>query len=100
MRERRLDQIVRLRLEGLLLREISEQLGIRIGSVSRHLRIAKERGLLRALDPGERLMADIGLPEEVCKWVRQSTPAGARPGDLLRAIIIDAYHEEMECHEN
>ena len=37
------------------------------------------------------------LPNDVQAWIARQVPEGCTPGDLLRAIIIDAYQAEQDA---
>ncbi len=36
----------------------------------------------------------LTMPDDVVNWLVEQAPQGARASDVVRAIVIDAYHDE------
>ena len=60
------------------------------------VRMARKRGRLDAVGtPRLRMPAMLyALPADVRDWLLAQVPEGATAGEFVRAIIIDAYHDE------
>lgn len=44
--------------------------------------------------PEDVLIRDLSLPPEVARWLGDQATGGVALQDLIRAILIDAHHEE------
>jgi hypothetical protein len=82
--------------------DVATELGERPDAVQRAYRHAKNKGIHipqrgRALHKAwlKASLTAYGLPPEVETWLIEQMPTGTSLPDLIRAIIVDAYHEEM-----
>lgn len=56
-------------------------------SKGRRVTESRFRGLTRRLE---------ALPSDIQGWLLEQTPEGATVADVVRAIVVDAYHESLE----
>ena len=82
---------------------LAEEVGAKPDQVARAIRHAREQGVM--VPHRSRLSRTIHvqlalkpytLPPEIEQWLTDQLPSEANLIDLLRGIIIDAYHEETE----
>jgi cobalamin-dependent methionine synthase I len=115
------DQIIALYQQGLSNNEICIVTGKNAGNVSNVLSVARQQGVLSGYKPrvkstearsiagyvatrarGKKkyigCMQEITgtLPKEIADWLITQTPVGEALSLTIKAIIIDAYHEETE----
>jgi hypothetical protein len=83
--------------------ELAEELGDKPEKIARAIRHARDQGVI--VPHRNRLARSIhlqlalkpyALPPEIEQWLTDQLPSEASLIDLLRGIIIDAYHEEMD----
>ena len=76
---------------------LAVMLGVSRGAVTSAVSGARARGFPVAfrVSPGAGSIINQ-LPPDVAKWLRKQVPKGSTEVDLIRAIIIDAYHEDVE----
>lgn len=85
---------VALARDGHTPRQISERLGVSYHAAQSLLRFARRRGMDTRPHISTALLTQT--TPEVRAWLDRQTPAGATVGDVILAIITDAYHEESE----
>lgn len=93
MHETRRQQAARLRTKGHSINEIADIMGVGEATVAHHIRLAKKRG--EATKPDLAMTVIEPLSEDVRAWVVSITPNGATVGETIRAMITDAYHDEV-----
>jgi hypothetical protein len=83
--------------------DVARELGEDPEKVQRAYKYARNRGIIvpqqRGVKRGVSLKAQLrayNLPPEVEKWLVAQLPSESGLHDLIRAVIIDAYHEEMD----
>lgn len=87
-------QIIELLRSGHSGMEIAEKLGIGFSTVYYRIRTKRLRELTNRMDK-ESAKILLGLEPEVLKWFEEQAGELSHI-DFIRAIIIDAYNEEME----
>lgn len=88
---------VRYHEQGVSREMIAQRMGVQVGTVSGYLSRARHRGMLKAhpRPTNEFTALLLGLPKPVTDWLLAQVPPGGTMTDLLRAIIADAYTDEM-----
>lgn len=76
--------------DGVEPEAVAAETGMKLSSV---WKIRSEIGLGPTRERGAIAIVE-DLPADVRAWVRKQLPEGATMAELLRAFIIDAYHEE------
>lgn len=79
---------------GYSRRDIAERLNMRVSNVHNHIKYARSIGVAARFDRERILLASA--PPHMEKWLRAQAPEGATAGDVILAILNDAYHEDME----
>lgn len=81
--------------------EIAELLGVDKRNVSSAVRNARRNGREVYLPDVVRYGDDLTarLPRPVKAWLDAQIPKGASRAEVIRAIILDAYHEEQENNQ-
>ena len=80
--------------DGYSRRAIAEHLGIKVTNVHNHIKYAKSIGITARFDRNKILLSTA--PPHIERWLREQAPEGASVGDMILAILNDAYNEEME----
>ena len=84
----------RMLCEGYSRRDIAERLNMSVANVHNCIRYARSIGLAARFDRSRILLATA--PPHIERWLREQAPEGATAGDMILAILNDAYSEEME----
>ena len=93
--KKRIYQIVaEMICDGYSRRAIAEHLGIRVTNVHNHIKYARSIGMKARFDQSKIMLATA--PPHIEQWLREQAPEGASVGDMILAILNDAYNEEME----
>jgi len=79
---------------GYSRKAVAEHLGIRVTTVYNHIKYAKSIGITTRFDRERILLATA--PPHIEQWLREQAPEGATAGDVILAILNDAYNEDME----
>ena len=87
-------RVIALLKEGLTPREVAIRTGLRPGTISGYAAWGRAQGQLSYRTKGRPELVISRLPPEVLVWLREQTPEGAAVEDTIRAIVVDAYHEE------
>ena len=80
--------------EGYSRRDIAERLGMKVTNVHNHIKYARSIGVDAKFDRNSVLLSRA--PPHIEKWLREQAPEGATAGDVILAILNDAYNEDME----
>jgi predicted transcriptional regulator len=85
-------EVVKLLHQGIPKNRLHEIMGISKDEVRYSVVYARRKGISVFTQNDAILMGD--LPEKVTAWIFKQTPKGASVSDVVRAILIDAYHDE------
>jgi hypothetical protein len=85
---------VELLREGHSRNSVSEIMGVSVWNVGCYATYARRKGISYMPDMDAALLKH--LPPKVSAWLRKQVPENSTVGDVLRAIVIDAYNDEME----
>lgn len=94
MKKHKYEIAVDLLREGLSRKAVAEHMGVPLTNVENYIGFARRHGI--SITSAEKHELLQRLPPEVAAWLRQQTPEGATMGDVICAILNDAYHEDME----
>jgi len=72
----------------------AEHLGMRVTNVHNHIKYARSIGVEARFDRNRILLSRA--PPHIEQWLREQAPEGATAGDMILAILNDAYNEEMQ----
>ena len=86
--------VAKMICDGYSRRAVAEHLGIRVTNVHNHIKYAKSVGMATRFDRNKIMLATA--PPHIEQWLREQAPEGASVGDMILAILNDAYNEEME----
>ena len=86
--------VAEMMCSGYSRRAIAKHIGTSVPNVNNHVKYARSVGLSARFDKDRILLASAPLHIE--KWLREQAPDGATAGDVILAILNDAYHEDME----
>jgi hypothetical protein len=75
-------------------RAIAEQLGTNVYNIHNCIKYARSLGMTVQFDMDRVLLATA--PPHIEQWLRAQAPEGATAGDMILAILNDAYSEEIE----
>jgi hypothetical protein len=73
---------------------IAAHMGATVWQVNCYLNYAKRIGEKIDVEAGSMLLRQ--LPAPIIVWLRNQVPAGGSVDDVIRAVLTDAYHEDME----
>lgn len=90
----RYHQAAALSREGHRTPHVAEALGVSVHAAHSLLRSARLHGISTSPLVSTALL--IGMEPPIRAWLESQTPAGATVGDVILAIIIDAYYEDKE----
>jgi hypothetical protein len=90
-------EAVTLLREGYSRKAVADIMGVSVWNVGSYARCARKKGI--SYMPDVELAIVKHLPPNVASWLRKQVPEGATVGDVLRAIVIDTYNDEMEDKE-
>jgi biotin operon repressor len=83
--------------------QLAEELGVSRGALYKrigHMRDHGEEVPFKIVSHKEKATVSISilkqLQPEVRAWLKSQTPKGSTLSDMIRAIIVDAYHEEND----
>lgn len=94
MSKRKYQIVVEMICDGYSRRAVAEHLGIRVTNVHNHIKYAKSIGITARFNRERVLLATA--PPHIEQWLREQAPEGATAGDVILAILNDAYNEDME----
>jgi hypothetical protein len=80
--------------DGYSRKAVAERLGMKVTNVHNHIKYAKSIGITTRFDRERILLATA--PPHIEKWLREQAPKGATAGDVILAILNDAYNEDMD----
>lgn len=80
--------------EGHSRKAIAEYMCATVWQVNCYIGYAKRNGISVEPDLDTLLLKTVTPPMAV--WLKEQVPNGGTVGDVVRAILIDAYHEDME----
>lgn len=80
--------------DGYSRKDIARRLGISLANVNNRIRYARSIGVAARFDRECILLASA--PPHIEQWLRAQAPDGATEGDVILAILNDAYNEDME----
>ena len=86
--------VARMLCEGYSRRDIAERLNMSVANVHNCIRYARSIGVAARFDRSRILLATA--PPHIERWLREFVSDGASVGDVIIAILNDAYHEDME----
>ncbi len=86
--------VAEMMCNGYSRRDIAEHLGMRVTNVHNHIKYARSIGVEARFDRRRILLSRA--PPHIERWLRKQAPEGATAGDMILAILNDAYNEEME----
>ena len=79
--------------DGYSRREIAERLNMSVANVHNHIKYARSIGGEAQFDRRRILLASA--PPHIERWLREQAPEGATAGDVILAILNDAFNEDM-----
>jgi len=94
MKKHKYEIAVDLLREGLSRKAVAEHMGATMSHVENYIGFARRHGI--SITSAEKHELLQRLPPEVAAWLRKQTPEGATMGDVICAIVVDAYNDEME----
>lgn len=86
--------VAKMLCDGYNRRVIAQRLGMSVANVNNCIRYARSIGVAARFDRERILLASA--PPHIEQWLRKQAPEGAAAGDVILAILNDAYHEDME----
>ena len=86
--------VAEMMCNGYSRRDIAEHLGMRVTNVHNHIKYARSIGVEARFDRRRILLSRA--PPHIERWLRKQAPEGATAGDMILAILNDAYNEEMQ----
>lgn len=86
--------VAEMMCDGYSRRDIAEHLGMRVTNVHNHIQYAKSIGMATKFNRNKILLGTA--PPHIERWLREQAPEGATAGDVILAILNDAYNEDME----
>lgn len=94
MKKKIYQTVVNMVCDGYSRKDIAEHLGIRVNSVHNHIKYARSIGVDAKFDRSKVLL--YRAPPHIEKWLCKQAPEGATAGDMILAILNDAYNEDMD----
>jgi hypothetical protein len=85
--------VAKLVCSGYSRKDIAEALGMKVTNVHNHIKYARSIGLDAQFDRNSVLLSRA--PPHIEQWLREQAPEGATAGDVILAILNDAYNEDM-----
>ena len=86
--------VAKMLCEGYSRRDIAERLNTSVANVHNCIRYARSIGVAARFDRSRILLATA--PPHIERWLRAQAPDGATAGDVILAILNDAFNEDME----
>jgi hypothetical protein len=86
--------VAKMLCDGYSRRVIAQHLDMTVANVNNCIRYARSIGAAARFDRERILLASA--PPHIEQWLREFVPDGASVGDVIIAILNDAYHEDME----
>jgi transposase len=86
--------VAKMLCDGYSRRVIAQRLDMSIANVNNCIRYARSINVAARFDRERILLASA--PPHIEKWLRAQAPEGATVGDVIIAILNDAYSEDME----
>lgn len=80
--------------DGHSRRHIAERLNMSVANVNNCIRYARSIGVAARFNRDSILLATA--PPHIEQWLRAQAPDGATAGDVILAMLNDAYNEDME----
>lgn len=94
MKSRIYHAVASMLCDGYSRREIAELLNMPLRNVHNHIKYARSIGVEARFNRDRVLLASA--PPHMEQWLRRQAPEGATAGDVILAILNDAYNEDME----
>jgi hypothetical protein len=94
MKKPRYQVVVDMIHDGYSRKEIADHFGAKVYSVHNNIKYARSLGLNVRFDRERVLLSRA--PPHIEQWLREQAPEGASVGDMILAILNDAYNEEMQ----
>lgn len=79
---------------GYSRRDIADRLGTPVYNVHNCIKYARSLGIKARFNPDSVLL--VNAPPHIERWLRAQAPEEATAGDMILALLNDAYHEDME----
>lgn len=86
--------VARMLCDGYSRRVIAQRLNMSVDNVHNCVRYARSIGVAARFDRERILLASA--PPHIERWLREQVPEGATAGDVILAILNDAFNEDME----
>ena len=86
--------VAKMVCSGYSRKDIAERLGMKVINVHNHIKYARSIGVEARFDRNSILLSRA--PPHIERWLRAQAPEGATAGDMILAILNDAYNEEMQ----
>ena len=86
--------VAKMLCDGYSRRVIAQRLDMSVANVNNCIRHARNVGVAARFDRERILLASA--PPHIEKWLRAQAPEGATAGDVILAILNDAYSEDMD----
>jgi uncharacterized protein YjcR len=86
--------VAKLVCSGYRRKDIAEALGMKVTNVHNHIKYARSIGVDAQFDRNSVLLSRA--PPHIEQWLREQAPQGATAGDVILAILNDAYNEDMD----
>jgi hypothetical protein len=86
--------VAKMLCDGYSRRVIAQRLNMSVDNVNNCVRYARSIGVAARFDRERILLASA--PPHIEQWLREFAPDGASVGDVIIAILNDAYYEDME----
>lgn len=84
---------VKMMREGYNRKAIAEHMGVSVWNVGCYITYARKRGISVMPDMSNMMLKS--MQPEIAAWLKKQTPANATVGDVILAIVTDAYLEEV-----
>ena len=86
--------VAKMLCDGYSRRVIAQRLNMSVDNVHNCIRYARSIGVEARFDRERILLASV--PPHIERWLRAQAPEGATAGDVILAILNDAFNEDME----
>ena len=84
---------VKMTREGYSRKAIAEHMGVSVWNVGCYITYARKRGI--SVMPDTTNMMLKSMQPQIAAWLKKQTPKDATIGDVILAIVTDAYLEEV-----
>ncbi len=83
---------VKMMREGYSRKTIAEHMGVSVWNVGCYITYARKKGISVMPDMSNMMLKS--MQPKIAAWLKKQTPANATVGDVILAIVTDAYLEE------